>query len=182
MDATGRDVEGRSEQAQCIARLLEELRFDDNALDGVSRAPGPLDEPDPGSAGADDWIAEVATRMPPPSRWTRPRPTPADARPLASGMAASPVVSREGSDPAAAVPAPSPAHCVLTPGPTVRQALDADGDTGGALLLEPAWPSALERAVAVSLLLATLAFTLTSIVDPHLAVGVVSALVPPLPW
>ena len=171
MDATGRDIEGRSEQAQCIARLLEELRFDDNALDGVAAGPGPLDEPDLGSAGADDWIAEVATRMPPPKRWARPRTAPADARPLAAEMAASPVVSRERSDPAAAVPSPARAR-----------ALGADGDTGGALLLEPAWPSPLERAVAASLLLATLAFALTSMLDPHLAVGVVSALVPPLPW
>ena len=171
MDATGRDVEGRSEQAQCIARLLEELRFDDNALDGVAAAPGRLDEPDPGCAGADDWIAEVGTRIPPRSRWTRPRAEPPDARPLASEMAASPAATRERSDPADAVPSPARA-----------QALDADGDTGGALLLQPAWPSPLERAVAASLLLATLAFALTSIVDPHLAVGVVSALVPPLPW
>ena len=171
MDAAGGDIEGRSEQAQCIARLLEELRFDDNALDGVAAAPGSLEEPDPGCAGADDWIAEVATRMPPRSRWTRPRAELADARPPASGTAASPDATRERSDPADAVPSPARA-----------QALGADGDTGGALLLEPAWPSPLERAVAVSLLLATLAFALTSIVDPHLAVGVVSALVPPLPW
>ncbi len=171
MDAAGRDLEGRSEQAQCIARLLEDLRFDDNALDGVAAAPGPLDEPDPGCAGADDWIAEVATRMPPRSRWARPHAEPADERPLASGTAASPVTTREGSDPAEAAPSPARA-----------QALGPEGDTGGALLLESAWPSPLERAVAVSLLLATLAFTLTSMLDPHLAVGVVSALVPPLPW